>query len=84
MNPRVLLAIVVAAVVALLPSQALAQGGGKQPDPRPFALFRDLWDTAGDMHGPWVTMTWQPQLEYSWQSDGVPKNNFVPSISWQA
>ena len=84
MNPRILLAIVVAAVVALLPSQALAQGGGKQPDPRPFALFRDLWDTAGDMHGPWVTMTWQPQLQYSWQSDETPKNNFVPSVSWQA
>ena len=84
MNPRILLALVVAAVIALLPSHAFAQGGGKQPDPRPFALFRDLWDTAGDVHGPWVTMTWQPQLEYSWQSDGVPKNNFVPSISWQA
>ena len=72
------------ALAVSAPSPAHAQGGGKQPDPRPFALFRDLFDTAGDMHGPWVTMTWQPQLEYAWQSDGTPMNNFTPTVSWQA
>jgi hypothetical protein len=84
LNPRILLPILLALLALALPRPALAQGGGKQPDPRPFALFRDLWDTAGDVHGPWVTMTWQPQLEYSWQSDGVPMNNFSPTVSWQA
>ena len=57
MNRRILLTLVLAAVSAFMPRAAFAQGGGKQPDPRPFALFRDLFDTAGDMHGPWVTMS---------------------------
>lgn len=84
MNRRILLAIVAATLAVVAPRAALAQGGGKQPDPRPFALFRDLFDTAGEMHGPWVTMSWQPQLQYQWQSDGVPINNFSPTVSWQA
>ena len=84
MNRRILLPILLALVALALPRHAAAQGGGKTPDPRPFALFRDLFDTAGDVHGPWVTMTWQPQLQYSWQSDGTPKNNLEPTVSWQA
>ena len=84
MNRRILLPLLLALVALALPRHAAAQGGGKTPDPRPFALFRDLFDTAGDVHGPWVTMTWQPQLQYSWQSDGTPKNNLEPTVSWQA
>jgi hypothetical protein len=84
LNRRILLPILLALVALALPRHAAAQGGGKTPDPRPFALFRDLFDTAGDVHGPWVTMTWQPQLQYSWQSDGTPKNNLEPTVSWQA
>ena len=84
MNRRALLPLLLALLALALPGSAHAQGGGRQPDPRPFALFRDLWDTAGDVHGPWVTMTWQPQMEYSWQSDGVPMNNLSPTVSWQA
>jgi len=83
-NRRILLVLAAIALAVAAPRPAHAQGGGKQPDPRPFALFRDLFDTAGDMHGPWVTMTWQPQLQYQWQSDGVPVNNFTPTVSWQA
>lgn len=84
MNRRILLPLLLALAALALPRHAAAQGGGKTPDPRPFALFRDLFDTAGDVHGPWVTMTWQPQLQYSWQSDGTPKNNLDPTVSWQA
>ena len=84
MNRRILLPILLALIALALPRHAVAQGGGKTPDPRPFALFRDLFDNAGDAHGPWVTMTWQPQLQYSWQSDGTPKNNLEPTVSWQA
>jgi hypothetical protein len=29
-------------------------------------------------------MSWQPQLEWSWQSEGVPKNNFNAQVAWQA
>ena len=74
------------AIVALLawcaPRAAMAQGGGNTPDPRPFALFRDLFDTSSEFHGPWVTMAWQPQVQYQWQNEGVPKNSFTSQVSW--
>lgn len=84
MRFRALLVALVALASLALPSTAMAQGGGKTPDPRPFALFRDMFDTAGEWHGPWVNMSWQPQLEWSWQSEGVPKNNFNAQVAWQA
>ncbi|MFM8642346.1 MAG: hypothetical protein ACKOEP_05855 [Phycisphaerales bacterium] len=84
MRLRTLILAIVALASFALPSTAVAQGGGKTPDPRPFALFRDMFDTAGEWHGPWVNMSWQPQLEWSWQSDGVPKNNFNAQVAWQA
>ncbi|MFM9144807.1 MAG: hypothetical protein ACKORL_05440, partial [Phycisphaerales bacterium] len=84
MKLRTLILAIVALASFALPSTAVAQGGGKTPDPRPFALFRDMFDTAGEWHGPWVNMSWQPQLEWSWQSDGVPKNNFNAQVAWQA
>ena len=83
MRLRALLVALVAIASFALPSTAMAQGGGKTPDPRPFALFRDLFDTAGEWHGPWLSMTWQPQLQWSWQSEGTPKNNFNAQVSWQ-
>lgn len=83
MRLRALLVALVALASLALPSTAMAQGGGKTPDPRPFALFRDLFDTAGEWHGPWLSMTWQPQLQWSWQSEGTPKNNFNAQVSWQ-
>lgn len=83
MRLRALLVAIVALASLALPSTAMAQGGGKTPDPRPFALFRDLFDTAGEWHGPWLSMTWQPQLQWSWQSEGTPKNNFNAQVSWQ-
>ena len=83
MRLRALLVALVAIASFALPSTAMAQGGGKTPDPRPFALFRDLFDTAGEWHGPWLSMTWQPQLQWSWQSEGTPKNNVTSQVSWQ-
>lgn len=83
-NARSIALALVAFLALAMPRAAQAQGGGKTPDPRPFALFRDLFDTAGENHGPWVTMTWQPQLQYQWQSEGTPKNNVQPTVSWQA
>jgi len=84
MRLRTLILAIVALASLAFPSTAIAQGGGKTPDPRPFALFRDMFDTAGEWHGPWVNMSWQPQLEWSWQSDGAPKNNFEAEVAWQA
>lgn len=83
MRLRALIVAIAAIASFALPSTAMAQGGGKTPDPRPFALFRDLFDTAGEWHGPWLSMTWQPQLQWSWQSEGTPKNNFNSQVSWQ-
>ena len=60
------LIVLVAALAAMaIPGAARAQGGGNTPDPRPYALFRDLFDTAGEWHGPWVNMAWQPQVQCS-------------------
>lgn len=83
MRLRALIVAIAAIASFALPSTAIAQGGGKTPDPRPFALFRDLFDTAAEWHGPWLSMTWQPQLQWSWQSEGTPKNNFNAQVSWQ-
>ena len=77
-------ALAAALLASAASTTASAQYGGRTPDPRPFALFRDLLDTAGDFHGPWVTMTWQPQFQYQYQSDGTPKNNLNAQIPWQA
>jgi len=82
MRLRTLILAIVALASLAFPSTAMAQGGGKTPDPRPFALFRDMFDTAGEWHGPWVNMAWQPQVQWQWQSDGVPKNDLTTQVSW--
>jgi len=78
---RVLVAIVALAAWCA-PHAAFAQGGGNTPDPRPFALFRDMFDTAGEWHGPWVNMAYQPQFNWVYQSEGTPMNNLNSQVSW--
>ena len=81
-NLKSLIVLAVALAALAIPGTARAQGGGNTPDPRPFALFRDLFDTAGEWHGPWVNMAWQPQVQWQWQSEGVPKNDVTTQVSW--
>ena len=79
---RALCAALLAIATFAVPSNCFAQGGGGTPDPRPFALFRDMFDTFGEWHGPIVNMAYQPQVQYTYSDTPGNKNNFNGTISW--
>ena len=93
MNQRTRTTSVAAAIAAAaFASTALAQapqtgrgGGGANPDVRSYALFRDLFDTFGEWHGPILNVAYQPQLQYQWSSNptgnGKGINDFYGSVA---